>query len=139
MRRHRHNTQSCRKILKLIFLYDYARFVVQQKFCWHFIPCADDESIFVCTEIRHRGRERRLKILPRRNSASAAVNKKCISGSVGRIEPASEVIGAYEMRQLQRGRWAMQSEIDKPSVNVSINFKVNRPVVGQHRREKKKI
>lgn len=32
----------------------------------------------------------------------------------------------------------MQSEIDKPSVNVSINFKVNRSVVGQHRRERKK-
>lgn len=39
----------------------------------------------------------------------------------------------------QRKGWAMQSEIDKPSVNVSINFKVNQPVVGQHRHEKKKL
>lgn len=54
-----------------------------------------------------------LKILPRRKSADAAfvTVKKSIEkrGSVDRIQPAlREVIGAYEMRQLQCGAWTMQ-------------------------------
>jgi len=88
------------------------------------------------------GRERGLKILPLRKSANAAFAarwKKSVSGSeVSRIECSvqGEVIGAYEMRQLQGWEWT-QYEIDKPSVNVSINFKVNRSVRKQYRRKKK--
>lgn len=51
-----------------------------------------------------------------------------------------QVIGApvvvYEMRQLQRARIDRAVRIDKPSVNVGINFKVNPLVVGQRCRKK---
>jgi len=109
---------------------------VQQRFLG--ISFHDDESIFVYTEIRHREARTRIKNFTATKIRECRIRRTVKKKSVSQIECSvqGEVIGAYEMRQLQGREWT-QSEIDKPSVNVSINFKVNRFVRRQYRRKKK--